>query len=179
MRAQELLTPRLRLHPMRLSDAPSVHALATSRGVALPAGYPTPKTFRDTRLRVARSVAEWRKREPSRLNFVILRQEDDAWLGLINLNWAHTGVGQLGYSVLPRFWGQGYASEAARRLIDHAFDDWGAHRVQATCWVKNPASARVLRNAGLIKEGRLKGFLKRGRTVRDEFIYGLARADRR
>ena len=60
-----------------------------------------------------------------------------------------------------------------------AFDKLGAHRVQATCWVKNARSAGVLKNAGLRKEGRLSGFLKRGRWVRDEFMFGLARKDRK
>ena len=174
----ELLTERLLLRPMRVSDARECHKLSTSRGVAKPAGYPTPKTLNASRLRVARNAAEWRKKEPQRLNFVILRREDDAWIGLINLNWAHPGVAVLGYSLHPRFWGRGYASEAARFLVDLAFDELGAHRVQATCWVKNARSARVLRNAGLKKEGLLRGFLKRGNVVRDEFIFGLARSRR-
>ncbi|NNN04971.1 MAG: GNAT family N-acetyltransferase [Elusimicrobia bacterium] len=174
----ELLTTRLRLRPMSLSDVAQAHALATSPGVARPAGYPTPKKLNATRLRVARSVAEWRKRTPSRLSFTILRRDDNAWIGLINLNWPHAGVGELGYSLHPRHWGNGYASEAARRVVDLAFDTLGAHRVQATCWVRNRRSAAVLRRAGLKKEGLLRGYLKRGQVVRDEFMFGLARRER-
>jgi RimJ/RimL family protein N-acetyltransferase len=173
-----LTTRRLSLRPIRPSDAPLVHDLATSKGVAVPAGYPTPKNLQASRARVGRSVAEWRKREPKRLTFSIIRREDAAWLGLVNLNWPHAGVGELGYSLHPRYWGRGYASEAVRRVVDLAFGELGAHRVQATCWVKNPRSAGVLKNAGLRKEGTLRGYLKRGRMVRDEFLFGLARADR-
>lgn len=173
-----LTTRRLSLRPIRPSDAPLVHAMATSRGVAVSAGYPTPKTLRASRARVARSAAEWRKREPKRLTFSIIRREDAAWLGLVNLNWPHVGVGELSYGLHPRYWGRGYASEAVAGIVDMAFDKLGAHRVQATCWVKNARSAGVLKNAGLRREGLLRGYLRRGRTVRDEFVFGLARADR-
>ncbi|MBI3566200.1 MAG: GNAT family N-acetyltransferase [Elusimicrobia bacterium] len=174
----ELTTDRLLLRPMRLSDASWVHAMSTARGVALPAGYPTPKSLAASRKRVARSVAGWRRRPRTRLSFSIVRREDGVPVGLMHLGWPHPGVGELGYSLHPRFWGRGYASEAARALVGLAFDGLGAHRVQATCWVKNVRSAGVLENAGLRREGVLRGFLKRGRVVRDEYIYGLARRDR-
>jgi RimJ/RimL family protein N-acetyltransferase len=138
----------------------------------------TPKDFAASRARVARNAAQWRKRRPPRLDFCVTRREDGAFLGLINICWPHPGVASLGYSFHPRHWGRGYASEAARRVVVLAFDELGAHRVQATCWIKNPRSAAVLKNAGLKKEGLLRGFLKRGTVVRDEFIFGLARAGR-
>ena len=174
----ELLTTRLRLRPIRQSDAPRVYAMASSPGVAVPAGYPTPKTIRDSRTYAARASAEWRKRKHRQLTFSILRRGDTIWIGLISLRWPHNGVGELGYSLHPAFWGNGYASEAARRVVALAFTKFGAHRVQATCWVKNPRSAGVLKNAGLRKEGTLRGYLKRGQIVRDEFMFGLARRER-
>ncbi|MDE2143411.1 MAG: GNAT family N-acetyltransferase [Elusimicrobia bacterium] len=174
----KMTTSRLDLRPIRLSDATFVHDMAARPGVAVPAGYPTPSSLRDSRARVARFVAAWRKKTPTHMTFSILRRSDGAWLGLANLRWPHGGVGELGYSLHPDHWGQGYASEAVKFLVRLAFDEFGAHRVQATCWVKNPRSAGVLRNAGLKKEGTLKGYLKRGRVVRDEFMFGLARKDR-
>lgn len=95
------------------------------------------------------------------------------------LRWPHRGLGEIGYGLHPRNWGRGYATEAVKRITALAFDRFGAHRVQATCWAKNAASARVLVKAGYNKEGRLRGYLKRGDAVRDEFMFGLARADRR
>lgn len=174
----KLATARLSLRPVRLADAPLVHAMASAPGVAEPAGYPTPKTYADSRKRLAKSVAAWRKKTPTRMTFAVLRKSDGAFLGLVDLRWPHGGVGELGYSFHPAHWGRGYASEAVRFMVKLAFDEFGAHRVQATCWVKNPRSVGVLKNAGLKKEGVLRGFLKRGRTVRDEFMFGLARSRR-
>ena len=46
------------------------------------------------------------------------------------------------------YWGQGYATEAARALIDHAFGDLGLDRLEADARVSNPASRRVLEKCG-------------------------------
>ena len=47
-----------------------------------------------------------------------------------------------------RYWGQGYATEAVRALIDHAFGDLGHQALQAGARVSNPASRRVLEKCG-------------------------------
>ena len=47
-----------------------------------------------------------------------------------------------------RIWGHGYATEAARALIDHAFGDLGHDVLDAGARVSNPASRRVLEKCG-------------------------------
>ncbi len=46
------------------------------------------------------------------------------------------------------YWGQGYATEAARAVIDHAFDDARIDALVAGARVANPASRRVLEKCG-------------------------------
>jgi RimJ/RimL family protein N-acetyltransferase len=55
---------------------------------------------------------------------------------------------QLGYWIGVPFWGCGYATEAARCLIDHAFRDLGYEVLTASARVSNPASRRVLEKCG-------------------------------
>jgi RimJ/RimL family protein N-acetyltransferase len=55
---------------------------------------------------------------------------------------------ELGYWIGVPFWGCGYATEAARGLIDHAFGDLGYEVVTASARVSNPASRRVLEKCG-------------------------------
>jgi RimJ/RimL family protein N-acetyltransferase len=55
---------------------------------------------------------------------------------------------QLGYWIGVPFWGCGYATEAARCLIDHAFGDLGYEVLTASARVSNPASRRVLEKCG-------------------------------
>jgi RimJ/RimL family protein N-acetyltransferase len=58
------------------------------------------------------------------------------------------GLPEIGYWLGVPFWGNGYATEAARALIDHAFADLGHEVVISGARVSNPASRRVLEKCG-------------------------------
>jgi len=163
---------RLTLRKIRKSDLKHFYANACRDEVSRNAGFPRPRSIKDTRSFIDASLKVWKK---GTLTYSMLNARKE-WVGGIDLRWPHPGVGEIGYAVHPDHWGQGYAPEAARRLILLAFEA-GAHRVQATCWVGNKRSAKVLRKIGMRKEGRLRDYLKRGDWVRDEYMYAITRRD--
>src|SRR5713101_7687747 len=55
---------------------------------------------------------------------------------------------EIGYWLGVPFWGKGYATEAARAVIDHAFGELGYDTLLAGARVSNPASRRVLEKCG-------------------------------
>ena len=55
---------------------------------------------------------------------------------------------EIGYWLGVPFWGQGYATEAVRAVIDHAFGDLGYDVLVGGARVSNPASRRVLEKCG-------------------------------
>jgi RimJ/RimL family protein N-acetyltransferase len=55
---------------------------------------------------------------------------------------------ELGYWLGTHYWGHGYATEAARAVIDHAFGELGCEELQSGARVSNPASRRVLEKCG-------------------------------
>ena len=55
---------------------------------------------------------------------------------------------EIGYWLGVAHWGQGYATEAVRALIDHAFTDLGHDALHAGARVTNPASRHVLEKCG-------------------------------
>lgn len=60
--------------------------------------------------------------------------------------------GLLGYTIVPEYAGNGYATEIARELLVMAFADLGLRRVIAGCFVDNHASARILEKIGMRRE---------------------------
>jgi RimJ/RimL family protein N-acetyltransferase len=56
---------------------------------------------------------------------------------------------ELGYRLRRDVWGQGYASEGSRALVDKAFRELGVDRVYAETMAVNTASRRVMEKAGL------------------------------
>ena len=59
------------------------------------------------------------------------------------------------YELDPRYWGCGYATEAARALLAFGFKELGLHRIWARCIAENVAS-RVLEKISIRQEGRLR-----------------------
>jgi RimJ/RimL family protein N-acetyltransferase len=62
---------------------------------------------------------------------------------------------EIGYVFHPDVRGQGLATEAARVLVDLAFDQFDAHRVSATLDARNTPSADLLERLGLRREAHL------------------------
>ena len=56
---------------------------------------------------------------------------------------------ELGYRLRRSAWGQGYAAEGSRALVDKAFRDLGARRVFAETMAVHHASRSVMEKAGL------------------------------
>lgn len=63
---------------------------------------------------------------------------------------------ELGYIFNPMYHRKGYASEAARALIEFAFQNDKVHRIMARCDPKNPASWKLLEKIGFRREGHFK-----------------------
>ncbi len=62
----------------------------------------------------------------------------------------------IGYELNPAYWGQGYASEAARAMVAFGFTELRLHRIWSWCIADNVGSARVLEKLGMRLEGRLR-----------------------
>ena len=82
---------------------------------------------------------------------------------------------EIGYILGREHWGQGYAGEAQRRVIDFAFDEVGLHRLEADTHPDNAASARSLERLGFKREGLLRERWLVGGRRGDSVIWGCSR----
>lgn len=82
------------------------------------------------------------------------------------------GTIEVGYSITPSEWGNGYATDALTEVCGYAFDERRLNKVYATTFAGNDASIRVLEKAGFSREGvfRNEGFVD-GEYV-DVYRYG-------
>ena len=65
-------------------------------------------------------------------------------------------VAEMGYEIAPHYWGNGYATEAARAIVELGFGPLDLHRIAAWCIAENTASSHVLEKLGMRLEGRLR-----------------------
>lgn len=64
----------------------------------------------------------------------------------------------LGFLVKRDYRGRGYATEAARAVVDYGFEQLGLARILAGCDPENEASRRVLEKIGMRTVGLRRGF---------------------
>jgi ribosomal-protein-alanine N-acetyltransferase len=69
------------------------------------------------------------------------------WCGVWRLE--ETGETEIGYAVAKKFWGKGFATEAARRILQYAFDELDAETVVAVARPENFGSIRVMEKIGM------------------------------
>jgi RimJ/RimL family protein N-acetyltransferase len=167
-------TERLLLREYEETDWQAVHAYGSDPVVVrfMPWG---PNTEDETREFVERVMAhQWDAQRKEFELAVTLREEGPliGGCGLSVTDQFHRG-GMLGYCFSHDFWGQGYATEAARALLRFGFKELALHRVYATCDVLNVASARVLEKIGMQREGRLREHMWIKGQWRDSFLYAI------
>jgi RimJ/RimL family protein N-acetyltransferase len=141
--APELVTARLRLRAPQREEALLIAALANDRRIAEnTARIPHPYTLGD-----AEGFLSYLEESESETAFAITRT-DDVLIGICGLIMKPRKAPEIGYWLGVPYWGHGYATEAARAVIDHAFEDLGLERLEAGARVSNPASRRVLEKCG-------------------------------
>jgi len=136
-----LATARLVLRAPRRSDGEAIAALANDRRIAAnTARIPHPYAIEDAE----QFIAAVNKREGEACFVITL---DGAPIGICSVDLREDGP-ELGYWLGVAYWGRGFATEAVRALIDHAFGDIEHETLISGARVNNPASRRVLEKCG-------------------------------
>ena len=101
--------------------------------------------------------AAWRRLTGGRGFDLLITVKDggDRPVGSIGVGLHDEGArGELGFWIGRDYWGRGYASEAARRMIDFATETLGVARITGTVAADNDASLAVLARLGFVETGR-------------------------
>lgn len=140
------------MRPPALTDAARVSLLAGDYDVASMTGT-IPHPYSEQK------AAEWLAGALSgEEGVVFVIQREGTLVGCTGYRAFDADHAELGYWIGKPYWGRGYATEAVRALIVHAFDMDRFAYLKAGHFVDNPASARIL--------GKL-GFLALGDEIRD------------
>ena len=142
-------TPRLLLRPGFPEDAPALaHAIGDLAIVRNLSVVPWPYTIRDAEAYLASP------RDPVLPSFLIVERTDGAprLIGSCGLGRRPSGAVELGYWIARTSWGRGFATEAGKALVDIA-RTLGLAQLEASHFIDNPASARVLEKLGFESTG--------------------------
>lgn len=142
-----LATARLALRSVELDDVPTLVELANDLEVArrlsrLPHPYGEADAVRFV-TEISRQGAHWK-----------VVERDASMVGIVGLNPPNSGTAELGYWYGRRFWGRGFATEAARRVVAYALEESGLEALVSGYFADNEASGHVLRKVGFVEQRR-------------------------
>jgi [ribosomal protein S5]-alanine N-acetyltransferase len=168
-----LETARLKLRPYTEADIPELLPLIGAREVAA------------TTLRIAHPYTEQDAgiflelvKDPDKLWLAITLRSDGRHIGGIGLRVERQHQhAELGYWLGVSFWGQGYATEAAREILRYGFETLGLHRIFASHFKHNPASGHILKKIGMQYEGCQREHLRKWDQFVDSELYGILRRE--
>jgi len=170
----ELETERLRIREFQQSDYDAVYEYSSDPEVVLymPFGPNTPEQAQGFLERVMPN-----QNEKERINYemAVILKETNRLIGGCRINKVDDIKAHIGYIFNKKYWGKGYATEAAIALVTFGFNEMNVHRVYATCDPENIASKRVLEKAGMVLEGRLREDMIIHGRYRDSLILGVLR----
>lgn len=79
----------------------------------------------------------------------------------------------IGYALLPKVWGKGYALEALLAVCEHGFNEEGLKFIDAWVLAENSGSVKLLEKAGFRRTQVLeKAFELNGKRY-DDWVYSL------
>jgi [ribosomal protein S5]-alanine N-acetyltransferase len=146
MNMPKLETERLILRQPETGDAEAIaKGLGDYQVAKNLAAIPHPYSLSDAEAAVAAAAEELAKGEG--YSFAIVLKETGETAGGCALH-LRDGRYKLNFWLARPFWGQGFASEAAKKLVGFAFHALKAETVWASWFDDNPASGRVLSKLG-------------------------------
>lgn len=79
----------------------------------------------------------------------------------------------LGYWLAESAQGKGTMAKVVGEVLDHAFDEWGLHRVEIHCAPENHRSRRIPERLGFREEALLRETELVGGRYLDSVVYGM------
>jgi ribosomal-protein-alanine N-acetyltransferase len=164
------------LRGLRPDDAASLFAGLTAGEVARFIN-PPPTTFEGFE-----RFIEWSQEQRTTGHgacFAVLAKNRGTTIGLIQVRRADaaSATAEWGFAIASFFWGTGIFPDAARLVIDFAFDAMGIERLEARAALSNGRGNGALRKIGAVREGVSTGSLQLNGETLDEALWVITRDD--
>jgi [ribosomal protein S5]-alanine N-acetyltransferase len=155
---EKIETNRLLLQRLRYEDAEEIFYTYASKPEATRyLAWPTHKTIEDTRAFLRYAIESWHM--GTDYSFSIRLKNTHQLIGSFGAI-HEDGKIQFGYVLSPTVWGQGYATEVCKKMMDTLNTIPSLYRIGTFVDIENEASLKVLLNSGLVEEGRMKKWFR-------------------
>jgi RimJ/RimL family protein N-acetyltransferase len=177
----ELESKRLKLSEVTWNDVDNIHMLYSFPEVDKYNTMGIPQNIEKTKELIKTMIEFQNKDNRKSYTWKILRKDSGEFIGTagITLSANRFRLGEIFYELLPSQWGQGYATEIAKTLIEAGFHDFHLHRIEAGVATENIRSIRVLEKSGMMREGLRRKILPIRGEWKDNYHYAIVEDDPR
>jgi len=166
-------TPLFQLRRLREGDETSLAQHADNRKISryLQDRFPFPYTEQDA----LEFITYTQQSERESVFTIVVDGEAAGAVGLIVEEDVYRCSAELGYWLGEEHWGKGIMPRAVEKVVVHAFEALGLHRVYARVYANNKPSQRVMQKVGFEQEAILrKAAIKEGK-IQDVYLYAMIR----
>ncbi|OAB38665.1 GCN5 family acetyltransferase [Paenibacillus macquariensis subsp. defensor] len=164
-------TERLIIRDFQMEDWIGVHKYASNHDVTEhtiwgPNSEDETKTYIEQEIRIQQAI------DRTDFEFGVILKKTNELIGGCGIHFNEHNA-ELGYCFNPDFWGNGYATEAAKAMLMLGFETFNVHRIYATCRPGNIPSANVMKRIGMRLEGHLRGHMWHKGKFHDSYLFSI------
>jgi len=174
-----ITSDRLLIRKLSLEDAKLVHEIHSIPEVDKYNTLGLPKDIEETKKLISTAIDDQSNKVRKQFAWIVSLKESENIIGLCGMFLIADKfkMGEIYYKLKPKYWGNGYATEIAKALVNFGFNEMKLHRIEAGTAVKNIKSLSVLEKIGMTKEGIRRKILPiRGKWV-DGYQYAIVEDD--
>lgn len=132
------------------------------------------ESIEETKIYLSQIEKEWNKKNPSYFVFAILLDEKHIGSVWIYINEDYN-KGELGWIINKKYWGNGYAFEAAKQIIKFSVEFLNIKYFTAHCDIENIASYKTMEKLGIKRVLTSNNRINRSSCLnRKEYKYELS-----
>ena len=152
----ELITPRLTLRRMLVSDTEDMYEYASRQDVTKYLAW-YPHSSRDYTREYLQYLGG-RYAAGMFYDWAVVYEPDCKMVGTCGFTSFNcsSDIAEVGYVLNPEYWGKGIATEALSRVLQFGFEELGLNRIEAKFIQGNDRSRRVMEKVGMSFEGILR-----------------------
>ena len=168
--------PRMAFREFHAEDFEQVQAFAANPKTSLHQAW-GPNSAQDTQEFLKLATSQLFEQNRVEFNVAVVTKSDGKIIGSGRILLSSHSEANVGYSLNPDIWGQGYGTETARGLVTASFNQMNARRVVATVGSKNIGSIRVLEKIGMLREAFYEKDVQLRDRWRDSDLYAVSREE--
>lgn len=172
-------TERLHMKELTMEDLEDFHRLSSCPEVDEFNTVGIPADINESEIRLRRIVSEHNRAHRKIYTWKIILKGSGKFIGIAGYTFSldRFRLGEIYYNLLPEYWGNGYATEVAKRMIRLGFEEFKLHKVEAGVDTENTRSVKVLEKAGMTREGLRRKILPIRGVWKDNYHYAILESD--